>query len=131
MRITCVFFISFILYSCSDNGLPRGVLPPAKMQAVLWEFMQADVLTTDFIAKDSSKDLPLENSKLQAAIFTSHNITRRTFYDSYAYYEKHPERFRGVLDSIIERKGREQTQNRLPDTTRRKKLIDTTVIKAQ
>ncbi len=92
-------------------------MPPDKMQAVLWDYMRADAFTTDFIAKDSAKNLPLENIKLQKELFKLHHITKENFYNSYNYYLKHSDEMKILLDSMIARKNRDKIkniQNKLP-----------------
>ena len=100
-----LFCLAVVLFSCS-NKTPANILPPDKMQNVLWDVMSADVFTTDFISKDSTKKLPVENVKLQKQIFAMHKTTREQFYDSYKYYEQHPAEMQAMLDTMVVRKKR-------------------------
>ena len=53
------------LAGCTDKeSLPSGILKKEKMQAVLWDVIQAEALTVQFIKKDSLLNAPLENLKL-------------------------------------------------------------------
>ncbi len=101
MKTFYAITICLLLFSCSDNNLPRGILPPAKMEILLWEQMRADAFTREFISKDSTKNLANENNKIQKKIFVKYNIEETVFYDSYAYYLKHGELLAPLLDSII------------------------------
>lgn len=98
------FFIIILIISfssCKDkDGLPTGILKKEKMQAVLWDVVQAESYTTQFLKKDSTKNYSLENAKLQQQIFAIHNINKDNFYDSYDYYKNHIELMRALLDSI-------------------------------
>jgi Domain of unknown function (DUF4296) len=87
---------------CKDK-LPAGVLKPEKMQAVLWDVIKADVFTTEFIKKDSSKNAAAENVKLQQQIFGIHKISKADFYKSYDYYKSNTEAFKKVIDSMVAR----------------------------
>lgn len=101
MRIIVVFILIISLSGCRDkDGLPSGILKKDKMQAVLWDMLQAESYTTQFIKKDSSKNSLLENAKLQQQIFAIHKITKQDFYESYDYYKDHIELMRVLLDSI-------------------------------
>ena len=97
------------LAGCTDkDGLPSGILKKDKMQAVLWDIIQAESYTTLFITKDSLKNAPVENAGLQQKIFAVHNISREEFYNSYDYYTGHAELMRALLDSITAKGEREK-----------------------
>ena len=91
--------------------MPKGILPPAKMQDVFWDYMRADVFTTDFIAKDSAKNLALENIKLQKEVFEIHHISKEEFYNSYDYYLKNTAQMKILLDTMLARKNRDKYKN--------------------
>ena len=89
------------LSGCRDkDGLPDGILKKDKMQSVLWDVIQAESYTTQFIKKDSFKNTFVENAKLQQQIFALHKISKTDFYESYDYYKNHVELMRVLLDSI-------------------------------
>jgi Domain of unknown function (DUF4296) len=91
-----------LLNSCGNKDkLPAGVLKPEKMQAVLWDVIKADVFTTEFIKKDSSKNATAENLKLQQQIFAIHKVTRADFYSSYDYYKTNTAEFKKIIDSMV------------------------------
>ena len=91
----------FFFVGCSNkDGLPKGVLPPAKMQDVLWGYFQAEAYTEQFLKKDSAQKLNLQNSILQEQLFSLHKITKEQFYTSYRYYSSNAELMRPLLDSI-------------------------------
>lgn len=91
-----------LINSCtSKDKIPDDVLQPAKMQAVLWDVIKADVFTAEFIKKDSAKNATAENVKLQQQIFAIHKITRADFYNSYDYYKLNTVTFKKVIDSMI------------------------------
>jgi ribosomal protein L22 len=93
-----------IISSCGNKDkLPTGILKPAKMEAVLWDVIKADVFTTEFIKKDSSKNAAAENLKLQQQIFAIHKISKADFYKSYDYYKSNTEVFKKVMDSMVAR----------------------------
>lgn len=102
-----LFFLLIItIVTTSCNKRSSDILPPAKMQAVLWDYLRADAFTTDFIAKDSALNPLLENVKLQKELFAYHHITKEIFYKSYRYYISHSKEMGPILDSLIAQKNR-------------------------
>lgn len=99
----CFLVLGLIFFiSCGNNEeMPAGILKPDKMQAVLWDVIQAEAFTEQFIKKDSSKDAVKENLKMQQEIFAVHHITKELFYKSYDYYKTNGTELKKILDSII------------------------------
>ena len=84
MRAVLIFtsLLSIILLnSCGDkNKNAEGKILTAKeMQSVMWDILQADAFTQNFIKKDSTKKDILENAALQKKIFELHKIKREDF----------------------------------------------------
>jgi hypothetical protein len=101
MRVTAfIIFICCTVGCKSKDEVPAGILKFDKMQAVLWDVIQAEALTGQFIKKDFSIDAPLENLKMQQQIFANHQIKKEEFYTSYQYYSVHVQLMRSMLDSI-------------------------------
>jgi Domain of unknown function (DUF4296) len=101
MKYLVITLLIFVAISCTNKtGTPAGILGKEKMQAVMWDMIRADSFTDQFIKKDSSKNIVLENMKLQNAIFSIHKVTRSDYYKSYDYYISHTDLIRVVLDSM-------------------------------
>ena len=113
MKFIYCFALYILLLSCNRNKLPSGVLSFDKMEKILWEQTKADAFTQEFISKDSSKDLTIENFKLQEKIFAKYKVDRKTFYKSYAYYLKHDDLMKPLLDTIVVRNGRARDNQRI------------------
>jgi hypothetical protein len=96
------------LLSCSKSKLPSGVLEPEKMQAVYWDYLQADVFANEFVRKDSSKSPELENARLLKKIFNFHHISKETFFKSYQYYLNHQVLMKDMIDTMLVRQKREE-----------------------
>ena len=107
----CIIALLFagIIVSCNSNKPPKNIILPVKMQLVLWDYMQADVYAADIIKLDSSKSDTIENIELQKAVFKKYGIDRKKFYDSYAYYQKHPEQMKTMIDSMVNYQRRKDT----------------------
>jgi hypothetical protein len=109
MRRIIVIILIGCLAGCSNkNGLPSGVLNKDTMQAVLWDVIQSESFTVQFIKKDTLKNPSAENAKLQQQIFAIHKI-------SYNYYTGHSELMRALLDSMTSKGEREKYKTLLFD----------------
>ncbi len=102
--ITIVF-----LCSCADNKKGR-VIQKEAMEAVMWDMIQADAFTQNFIKKDSTKKDSLENASLQKKIFQLHHITKEDFDVSYNFYSANPGQMKIMLDSITARAERDRSK---------------------
>lgn len=116
MRRAILMAVTCMLFSCgAKEKLPAGVLQPAKMQAVLWDVIRADVFTNEFIKKDSTKNAVAENLKLQQQAFAIHKVSREDFYESYDYYKAHSAAFKKIMDSMVLKAERDRYSK--PQTT--------------
>lgn len=110
MRYIFFIILIFSISGCSEKGgTPSGILGREKMQAVLWDMIRADTFTEQFIKRDSSKNVLMENRKLQDAIFSIHKVTRSEYLKSYDYYITHTDLIRVVLDSMYAKAQRDRT----------------------
>ena len=104
-----LLFLILILASCGNkNKRTADILPPNKMSEVLWDVIRVDAFTTGYVKKDSTKNVIVENAKLQMKVFADHHVTRESFYNSFDYYKKNAVEFKTMLDSLVNRKNREK-----------------------
>jgi Domain of unknown function (DUF4296) len=98
-----------ILASCSGKKkLPTGILPRDKMEAVMWDMMQADVFLSDFVLnKDTSLKKFEEHTKLYEKVFQIHKTNNEQFARSFNYYRSHTTLMKQVLDSLNTRQNEE------------------------
>ncbi len=105
-----IFLLIFLCTSCKDKHREGTVLSQEKMQTVLWDILQADAFTANFIKKDSSKKDAAENAALQKKIFELHKISREDFTASYDYYSSQPELMKALLDSMSAKAERDRNK---------------------
>ena len=108
MRLTYSLFLLVMLGSCSGDSIPKEIIPPKKMQDVFWDYLRADVYTTDYIVPDSNRNAVAENLRLQNIVFANHKVSKEQFYKSYNYYLDHPELMTQLLDSMMAIQNRKQ-----------------------
>ncbi len=101
-RSAPLFIFLFFFISCSDeNKIPGDVLPPSKMEKVMWDMLRADEYVTSFIWKnDSAVNRFEESEKLYNEIFSIHNITKEKFEKSLSFYRNHTELMKNLIDSL-------------------------------
>jgi hypothetical protein len=99
MRTLLILFLVLFIFSCKSS-VSGDVLSPKKMQAVLWDVMQADEMAEYYVAKDSTFRILSKHIDYYQKVFAIHKITKDEFTKSLAYYENHPSRLNPVLDSL-------------------------------
>ncbi len=109
IRCCILLLTTVILFSCKNkSNVPSGILPRDKMEIVLKDIFRVNAFTHDFIKKDSAKNELEENVKLQKQVFQLHKVTKDEFYNSYNYYNDHPDIMKAMLDSIVNSNARER-----------------------
>lgn len=101
------YLLVFLLLVCSCNSsqkVPKEILPPEKMETVLWDLMRSGALVNNFIlSKDSTLDKNQEHIKWVNRVLTFHQISEKQFKKSFSYYQEHPELMSVIMDSISKR----------------------------
>lgn len=91
-----------LLASCErGNPLPASVLPPDKMEPLLWELMQADQFVSNFVTNhDPTRAAHTTGPQLYQSILKKYGVSDSVFQASLAYYKAHPKEFLPMLDSL-------------------------------
>ena len=87
-RLIGLLFFCFLLSCANRDAIPSGIIPKNEMEKVLWDMIQADQFSKQFIARDSvkRKNLDSETMKLYNEVFQIHHITKDEFQKSYQFY---------------------------------------------
>lgn len=113
MRFFSWLLLTCFLVSCSSKeDLPKGILKPEKMQDVFWDFVRADVYTTNFMVVSPATRPVIENIRMQNKIFATHHVSKDEFYKSYAYYSNHKELMTAMIDSMLAKQQRQDSVKR-------------------
>ena len=99
MLVICLCLI-VLLFSCGNKQPEGKILSSDKMQAVMWDILQAEAYTEFYLKKDSTKNLLLQDAALQKKIFLIHQVSKEDFYKTYDFYSNHSSDMRILLDSI-------------------------------
>lgn len=99
--LTLLLFILITGISCTTLHRPTEVLPPQKMQAVLWDFFRAgNHVTSHLLPKDSTLRREPEQIKWFNRVLAIHQVSEKQFKLSLDYYTSHPASFTPILDSL-------------------------------
>jgi glycerol-3-phosphate responsive antiterminator len=115
IKAICFFCIVCCFISCKNNDVPKGVLPKEKMEAVLWDYISADLYVKNILSKDSANNMKDAAYRMQEKVFALHHIDRKTFTKSYDWYESHDAVFMPMLDSIAAKQARNVEKERVAE----------------
>ncbi len=102
--LLCALLLFFTGACNPSNQVPKGILPPEKMETVLWDLLRSGNLVNNFIlSKDSSLDKNQEHIKWINRVLTFHQVGEAEFKKSFSYYQQHPELMSVIMDSISKR----------------------------
>lgn len=98
-------FIFLFVLSCSGKGkVPKGILPPEKMEEVMWDMVSAGEFLTGYVVnKGDSVNRYMESAKVYGKVLQFHKISQEQFDKSYLYYRLHPELMSVMVDSLSKR----------------------------
>ena len=116
MRIYIIIVLGLVI-SCSNSDIPRDVIPPARIRSIIFDLLKADEYLNNFILKDTLLKRDKEAAKLYEQVFQIHKTNSSEFYNSYKYYQAHPDKNKALLDSLNALVTR---QSNIRDTTNRK-----------
>ena len=102
MKIFFILLLISLLTSCGggDANRPADVLPPKKMQVILWDMIKADELVSYQSGIDTSVNKKGESIKLYSQVLNIHKISEQEFKRSMEFYQKNPKELKVVLDSL-------------------------------
>ena len=97
----------FLLYSCSGKQkIPSDILPPEKMKNIVWDILQAQSMSVEIAARDSSIDKQSSLNRLINEAFRLNQTDSVNYNKSYDWYTAHPEIMKIFLDSLYQQKQR-------------------------
>jgi len=125
-----IWIINFLLVSmmigilsCKGKYSPTKVLPFDTMKVVILDLMNAEQWNNSIIAKDTTLRKKNNNLKLYQQVFFIHHISKEQFYNSYQYYEEHPDRMKTLLDSLTTFVERQKSKLNKPIVPTLKKVV--------
>ncbi|HEV7333660.1 MAG TPA: DUF4296 domain-containing protein [Flavisolibacter sp.] len=93
--VICLFIVA-----CSGESVPKDVLPPEKMQAVMYDVIRVDEMV-DFLRMSDSAYQPFtKRTALYDTVFGLHSVTKERFQQSLKYYQGRPDLLKDIMDNI-------------------------------
>ena len=110
MRISGIFiaFLCVSFFACKPQPADKKILPINSMKKIIWDMMQADEWYIQTSLKDSLHKRDKENIQLYEQIFSIHQTSRKQYYNSYRYYQMHPNELKELVDSLTAYAAREK-----------------------
>lgn len=107
MKILIFYGALFFLFSCSGKQkIPSDILPPEKMKNIIWDILEAQSVTNEIAARDSSINKEASLNWLTSEAFRLNQTDSVNYSKSYNWYVAHPEFMKIFLDSLYEQKQR-------------------------
>lgn len=95
------WLLVIFIYACSSaDEVPDTVLPPVKMEKVLWDVMKADEVINYRKLRDSVYNDTARMRGIYDTVFALHKITAQQYHHSLGFYKSHPRLLKTILDSI-------------------------------
>jgi hypothetical protein len=125
IRYFTVAIVCFLLLGCeSKDRIPKGTIPKTEMQKILWDIIQADAYSKQYIFKDSlHRKLNEESIKMYEQILELHNTDKENFLKSYQFYCSRPDLMKSMVDSLSAQGSRLQQDLYKPQATPPPKAI--------
>lgn len=104
--------VLMIFCACTHNDrVPDDIIGREKMEGILWDMIQADRFSTQFLAKDSAKlDVKKETFILYDKVFQVNKVSKDEFVKSYKYYLSRPDITKVIFDSLASRANRRKEE---------------------
>ena len=97
-----LFFLCFFNCACSGYSVPEGVLPPDKMEQVLYDVVRADEMVDFLRLSDSSWQRFSRRTLLYDSVFALHGLKKETFQKSLSYYQGRPDLLKDIIEAMHE-----------------------------
>lgn len=115
------FGLLIVFAACTNKDkVPSDVLSQEEMGKVMWDMIQADRFSLQYLTRDTGKDIKTENFKLYEQVFQVHKITRDEFVHSYKFYLSRPDLHKVIFDTLSARGERKRVDIYKADSTERK-----------
>ena len=108
MKYLFVSFLSilFLLGCSSINEVPQGILKVNPMADLIFDITLAEGYAETFLLTDSTKVKDSIYQREISKVLQLHNLTSKTFTESYTFYSNNPVLFKIVIDSANARASR-------------------------
>lgn len=110
-RLVILFFLLTFISCTNKDEIPDGIMPPEKMENVMWDMLQADRYAALYLVRDTGMiSVQDETFKLYNQVFQIHSISKDQFLKSFRFYLGRPDLSRKVFDSLSAEANRKKVE---------------------
>jgi len=117
----------FLVFACSKNSVPKGILSEKQITPVLVELHLAEAINTQQFTMEVNRNNFKED--LYLSILKKFKLDRNFFETSILYYGKHPDLYKPVYDEVLNRLNEMEVKNKAKDSIDSRKAPVRTIIK--
>lgn len=116
-KLSAVAFL-VILFACGDKDrIPRDIMKPEEMSAVLADLTIAEAYGNNLVMNSNPQhydSMRQEKVKVYSKqVLDLHHVSPKDFYNSYTWYEQHPDKLSAVLSQVTA--NLTERKNKAPD----------------
>lgn len=86
--------------ACSGESVPKDVLPPSEMQAVMYDMIRVDEMVDFLRMSDSTYQSFTKRTALYDTVFGLHKVTKEKFRQSLKYYQGRPDLLKVMMNDL-------------------------------
>lgn len=119
---TALVFL-FLFPACGrKEAIPKGVLPTAKMEALMLDLARADQYAAGLRASDTNYHRTIEAIRFYKEVMELHGVDKATLEKSLDYYKTRPAVMKAILDTVYNRQERLMSNpfHYTPDTSQQR-----------
>lgn len=94
----CMLFV--VLAGCESSKMPKDIIPPAQMSAILYDMHLTDGYLSSIPGQDSARKV---GAAWYTGVYKKHKVDSARYSKSLDFYYKDPELLKGVYDQVSER----------------------------
>ena len=131
MRKFLPILIVALLFGCTLNSVPKGIMSAREITPVLVDIHLAEGIFT----LRSSMDIRREtfHEDIYLSVLKKHKIDQKVFEASVLYYGKHPEKYKPIYDDVVDLLNEMDVRSKAKDSIQniklKPKVIDAAKIK--
>lgn len=92
-----LFFAIILLLCACEVKMPKDVIPPAKMEQLLYDYHLVQSMTSEYASADYKEKLFFDY------VFEKHHVTRNMFDASMGWYNRYPKHLQKIYANLEER----------------------------
>ena len=98
--LIALVLILIVLPSCNADKMPSDVIKLDEMKMIIWDMVRAEQIVLNDTLFKTPSEKQNKTIALYQQVFYIYHIDKNRFYNSYKFYEEHPNLNRELIDSI-------------------------------